>query len=126
MSHSQTVAMNGMKLFLRDAACMKQVELVCEEDIQVDVKFNVLPGDPGIHTYSNGDPGYPPTPDDIEIIEVRAAQEIELFGHDDSTCLTINKGSDISDMLTPEDYDRLKENVELPQADDCDEPDDIA
>lgn len=42
-----------------------------EEDIlEVDVEFNYIQGDPGIYSYSNGDPGYPPTGPEIEIISI--------------------------------------------------------
>lgn len=33
----------------------------------VFIKYTYSPGDPGIHTFPNGDPGYPPTGPEIEI-----------------------------------------------------------
>jgi hypothetical protein len=38
--------------------------------IQCTVEFTILPGDTGLWTYSNGDPGYPPTGDEIDYLEV--------------------------------------------------------
>ena len=37
--------------------------------MEVDFEFNYEPGDPGVHTFSNGDPGYPPSGPEIEIIK---------------------------------------------------------
>ena len=31
------------------------------EDAEVEGDFEYTPGDPGVRTFSNGDPGYPPT-----------------------------------------------------------------
>ena len=39
--------------------------------IDVDVDFDYQPGDPGVHTYSNGDPGYPPIGEVFEITSVK-------------------------------------------------------
>ena len=41
------------------------------KEIDVDVDFDYEPGDPGVHTYSNGDPGYPPTREVFEITSVK-------------------------------------------------------
>ena len=38
-----------------------------ETEIEIQICGTYLPGDPGVHTYANGDPGYPSTPDSIEI-----------------------------------------------------------
>ena len=37
--------------------------------LEVTFEFNYEPGDPGVHTFSNGDPGYPPSGPEIEIIK---------------------------------------------------------
>lgn len=34
----------------------------------LDVGIRYAPGDPGVHTFANGDPGYPPTGPDVEIV----------------------------------------------------------
>lgn len=41
-----------------------------DETIDVEVEFNYYPGDPGLYSYSNGDPGYPPTGPEVEIISI--------------------------------------------------------
>ncbi len=41
----------------------------CEErSCTIDYKY--IPGDPGVRTYPNGDPGYPPQDDEYEILKV--------------------------------------------------------
>jgi len=40
--------------------------------IEVDVDYYFDEGDPGVHTYSNGDPGYPPTPPEFSVERVWA------------------------------------------------------
>ncbi|MFA5420155.1 MAG: hypothetical protein WC341_17010 [Bacteroidales bacterium] len=29
------------------------------------VEYSIIPGDPGVRTFRNGDPGYPPTPAEV-------------------------------------------------------------
>ena len=41
-----------------------------DEEIEVSVDFQFYPGDPGLWRYSNGDPGYPPTGPEVEIMFV--------------------------------------------------------
>lgn len=41
-----------------------------DEFEELTVEYNYHPGDPGIHTYRNGDPGYPPTPEEYEIYAI--------------------------------------------------------
>ena len=38
-------------------------------EVPVTVKVLIYPGDPGVRTFSNGDPGYPPTPPEFEFSE---------------------------------------------------------
>ena len=40
------------------------------EEIEVVVEANYIPGDPGVRTFRNGDPGYPPTEAEVEITSV--------------------------------------------------------
>jgi hypothetical protein len=49
---------------------MRTTETISFKEADLHVTFDFYKGDPGVHTYSNGDPGYPPTDDDIEIISV--------------------------------------------------------
>ena len=39
-------------------------------EIEVEVEGKYIPGDPGVWTYSNGDPGYPETPPEFMIYKV--------------------------------------------------------
>lgn len=41
------------------------------EPINITIDFMFYPGDKGVHTYSNGDPGYPPTGDEIDVLSVQ-------------------------------------------------------
>lgn len=41
-----------------------------DETIEVEVYYNYYPGDPGLWSYSNGDPGYPPTGAEVEIMSI--------------------------------------------------------
>lgn len=45
---------------------------VSSDDLDLLVGFSYEPGSPGRHTLANGDPGYPPVDDVIEIGEVWA------------------------------------------------------
>jgi hypothetical protein len=49
---------------------MRTSHTITFKGVDMDVNFNFHPGDPGVHTYSNGDPGYPPTDPEIEINSV--------------------------------------------------------
>lgn len=41
------------------------------DDVMLRVCFTMTPGHPGCMYLSNGDPGFPPEPNEIEIIDVR-------------------------------------------------------
>jgi len=49
---------------------MKCYETIILGDQQIEVKFDYTPADPGVHTLPNGDPGYPPSPEEVEIISI--------------------------------------------------------
>lgn len=49
---------------------MKCYETIILGDQQIEVKFDYTPADPGVHTLPNGDPGYPPNPEEVEIISI--------------------------------------------------------
>lgn len=38
----------------------------CELQIEGTANYTVTPGDPGVRTFRNGDPGYPPSPPEVE------------------------------------------------------------
>jgi len=42
-------------------------EFFLDNEVKIGVTFDYYPGDPGVWTYSNGDPGYPATPAEIEV-----------------------------------------------------------
>ena len=48
------------------------------EGTLVNFHYTYEPGDPGIHTYPNGDPGYPGTGPDVNILYAYAAQPDNL------------------------------------------------
>lgn len=52
---------------------------------ELEVRFDFTPGDPGVHTYSNGDPGYPPSPEEfiINAVLYKDIDVIDLFDDDD-------------------------------------------
>ena len=52
---------------------------------EIDVSFDYEEGDTGVHTYSNGDPGYPPSPPEFNITSVhyKDIDIIDLFNDDD-------------------------------------------
>jgi len=73
-------------------------------EIEVEVEGKYIPGDPGVWTYSNGDPGYPATPPEFEIHKVLWGKTdiVDLLSDDDLWCieeqmLNINKNEDIED-----------------------------
>lgn len=36
--------------------------------VEFDVRYTVKAGSPGVHTFANGDPGYPPDPPEIDAV----------------------------------------------------------
>jgi hypothetical protein len=58
---------------------------------EIDVSFDYEEGDPGVHTYPNGDPGYPPSPEELIVSSVRY------------------KGKDITDLFDEDDITRMEE-----------------
>ena len=42
------------------------------EEIRIGVTASYHPGDPGCMYMPNGDPGYPPDPDEIEFVEIKS------------------------------------------------------
>lgn len=40
--------------------------LELSDNEKVEITWNFTPGDPGVHTFPNGDPGYPGTDDELE------------------------------------------------------------
>lgn len=55
------------------------------QGIDMEVETYYEKGDKGVHTYSNGDPGYPPTPDEywIEAIYVGCENIVEIVSEYD-------------------------------------------
>ena len=67
---------------------------------EIDVSFDYEEGDPGVHTYSNGDPGYPPSPPEFIITSVDF------------------KGIDVTDLFDDDDLCRMEEKIESERNDD--------
>lgn len=44
--------------------------ITLDNDVKILVEYNYYEGDPGVWRYSNGDPGYPPTPDELEVQDI--------------------------------------------------------
>ena len=47
-----------------------------ELGFDIEVEVEVDPGEPEVHTYSNGDPGHPGTPFSFEIVDVEVKSAI--------------------------------------------------
>jgi hypothetical protein len=62
-------------------------------EIEVEVTGEYMPGEPGVHTYPNGDPGYPPTPPSFDI------HEVKLNGTNISHLLSIDDLMSIEDQM---------------------------
>lgn len=41
-----------------------------DDELEVEIEYDYTPGDPGCRTLRNGDPGWPPSPPEIEITNV--------------------------------------------------------
>lgn len=62
-------------------------------EIEVDVDGTYIAADPGVDRYSNGDPGYPPTPAEYEINKV-------MWGD-----------LDITKMLSGDDFNEIEYTI---------------
>jgi len=51
---------------------MEETMTTTIDDIEFEVEYNYAAGRPGVHTLSNGDPGYPDEPAEVEIQEIKA------------------------------------------------------
>ena len=81
---------------------MKSSTTITYKDAELEVTFYYTPGDPGVYTYSNGDPGYPPSPPELEIYK------IEFTGKD-----TIGKHHtiDVTSLYDHDDFERIEELI---------------
>ncbi len=59
----------------------------------VEVSYDYWPPDKGVHTYPNGDPGYPPSPAEIEITKVEY------------------NGQDVTDLFDDDDFCKMEEKI---------------
>jgi len=69
------------------------VTIKIQIEIEVEVEGKYIPGDPGVWTYSNGDPGYPETPAEFEIHKV-------MWGK-----------TDITDLLSSDDLRYIEDQM---------------
>ena len=82
---------------------MKSSTTITYKGAELEVEFYCTPGDPGVYTYSNGDPGYPPTPPEFEI------HKIEFTGKDHTGKYhTI----DVTEMYDDTDFEQIEELIE--------------
>ncbi len=44
-------------------------------EVEILIRATVHPGDPGVHTFANGDPGYPPTGPEADDFKIYAVDE---------------------------------------------------
>ena len=51
--------------------------IIFYEDLAFEVDFDYSPGDPGRMYMANGDPGYPPEPEEWDVTEVRLVNSEE-------------------------------------------------
>ena len=59
-----------------------EIELETDDDyhaINVTCDFYYEPGDPGVWQYSNGDPGYPPTSEVIELLNAKDSSDVDYL-----------------------------------------------
>ncbi len=66
------------------------------------VEFDYTPGDPGVHTYPDGDPGYPPTSPEFNIIHVW--WDTEDVNEDEVTI-------DIAPLMEEEDFMNIENAI---------------
>lgn len=59
----------------------------------IEVRFDYTPADPGVRTYPNGDPGYPPSPEEFNINSVWY------------------KGVEITDLFDSDDFEAMEERI---------------
>lgn len=71
--------------------------LTLAEPVPVQVNFHYAPGSPGRHTLPNGDPGYPPEPDELDIHNALCARQVTF--HAPGITITIASGSDLWPLL---------------------------
>lgn len=50
-----------------------------KKNFKLTMTGNFIAGDPGVHTFRNGDPGYPPTPAEFEFDTVECDNVAELL-----------------------------------------------
>jgi len=80
----------------------KRSETIEFKGIEVDVDYWFDEGDPGVHTYSNGDPGYPPTAPEFSVEHVWA----ELPSVRGNKVVV-----DIADLLTDDDFMNIEDEI---------------
>ena len=84
---------------------MERKTIEISKDLDLEVEFDYTPADPGVHTYPNGDPGYPPTSEEYEILIV--------------TATTANGSCDITDLIAELDaWEWVEEQIRKGDCDD--------
>ena len=73
-----------------------------EEEVVVEATY--VAGDPGVRTFRNGDPGYPPSGPEVDITSIKRTDEATAFWHPPSLIVDY-------DTLSEADQDRLIEEA---------------
>lgn len=84
-----------------------ELELPGEQQIEVDC--NYLPGYPAIPTLSNGDPGEPGCPDELDILSVSCPHA--LVYRDGAFTLSIDAGADLRELFAEKEWNRFEDEV---------------
>jgi hypothetical protein len=79
-----------------------RTDIISFKKALLEVEYYYQPGDPGVHTYANGDPGHPPTPPEVDITSVQWIKEIEGKKRE-----YVN----IDDLLDERDWDEIYDAV---------------
>ena len=81
---------------------MKSSTTVEYKGAELEVMFYYTPGDPGVYTYSNGDPGYPPSPPELEIYKIEFTGKDSIGKHH-----TI----DVTELYDDTDFEKIEELI---------------
>lgn len=84
-------------------------ELELTQPAQLAVTCRYIPAKRGRPTLSNGDPGYPGTPAEVELLAVTAATTLEWVA--DGARFTLDPGTELLTLLTAEQFVVLRERV---------------
>ena len=82
------------------------------------LQVNFIPGDPGVRTFSNGDPGYPPTPPEIEVHGCKLTVSWDSGVEGKPNVVALPDNVDMLEKLLGDDFDGVYDDL-LEQTMDC-------